>query len=212
MKSKNLPHIASESRNRNISQMTIDQVNSQRLQFASARAAQVPSFKPTKRHHTIEYQDARPASKSNIYKFVKNEPLKRVRHLEEDISSHVSPYFSPKLKTVISVSRAERDRLNLSRLLTDLSGNPNATAKHITTQKTKKQNSEQQPLYYNGQKVATFLELKELVSLDSFETVIHDYMQTKKAEEEGLPEKDRDPVTKIDDEYLSLINKARPFG
>ena len=67
---------------------------------------------------------------------------------------------------------------------------------------------------YNGVVVNTYLEFLPLIKLDTFETVIQRGLDEKKAARDlEMPIGDRiDRDTQIDEEYLALVNKSRPYG
>ena len=69
------------------------------------------------------------------------------------------------------------------------------------------------PIIYQGTKLHTYKDLEPLVKLDSFETVVLEKLRTLKAiDQTQIPENERDPLVKIDDHFLDLVDKARPYG
>ena len=72
---------------------------------------------------------------------------------------------------------------------------------------------ESQPITYNGVVVNTYLEFLPLIKLDSFETVVQRGLDEKAARDLEMPIGERLPADpQIDEDYLALVNKSRPYG
>lgn len=60
------------------------------------------------------------------------------------------------------------------------------------------------PLRYNGHVITTHKELRDKISIDGFEEVIHGHIRKirEKENETNVPEIDRDPANKIDPKFF----------
>ena len=69
------------------------------------------------------------------------------------------------------------------------------------------------PLKYQGQVVTTHKELRDLISIDSFEDAIG-YVRAVRAKENesSVPEVDRNPCTKVDPTFHGLVQECKPVG